>query len=213
MSDMNTTLINSVRKVERDVAEIKQMLRTLQDQFSKQFAPMINDEELNTMQQSIVEQSALERVTESVKRAQLTEYPDLLGKRLIDTSGEFKGKDDTKRYNMLLQMLHRQDWEAQCKEIPEGQILPQFFPMPEYVVTTKRLQLKSLARSIKSDLIDKDFPVTTKTWKSIPGSQQEYYMLLLERRARQIGLHIYKCKRMWCAKNLLRDTFKSANQT
>ncbi|KAG2194261.1 hypothetical protein INT47_009671 [Mucor saturninus] len=157
MSDINTTLINSVKKVERDVADIKQMLHSLQDQFNNQFGSKINEEEVNVIQQGIMEQSALERVAESVKRAQLTEYPNRLGKRLIDTDGEFKGKHDSQRYNILLQMLHRQDWEAKCKEIPEGQSLCQLVLLTEHELTMKRLLLKTLARATKRDLIDKDY--------------------------------------------------------
>ncbi|OAD80093.1 hypothetical protein PHYBLDRAFT_59136 [Phycomyces blakesleeanus NRRL 1555(-)] len=57
MSDINTTLLNSIQKIEVDLAEIKQALRELQRQFSNQFAPAVSAEDLTTMQQSIIEQS------------------------------------------------------------------------------------------------------------------------------------------------------------
>ncbi|KAL0097322.1 hypothetical protein J3Q64DRAFT_1693736 [Phycomyces blakesleeanus] len=89
MSDINITLINSVRKIEIDIAKIKQMVRMLQNQFSKQFAPAVSVEELNIMQQNIIEQT-LERVAKSVKRSQFTEYPDQLGKQLKTLSHTIK---------------------------------------------------------------------------------------------------------------------------
>ncbi|OAD67125.1 hypothetical protein PHYBLDRAFT_151726 [Phycomyces blakesleeanus NRRL 1555(-)] len=89
MSDINITLINSVRKIEIDIAKIKQMVRMLQNQFSKQFAPAVSVEELNIMQQNIIEQT-LERVAKSVKRSQFTEYPDQLGKQVIDNNLSIK---------------------------------------------------------------------------------------------------------------------------
>ncbi|OAD71786.1 hypothetical protein PHYBLDRAFT_170441 [Phycomyces blakesleeanus NRRL 1555(-)] len=79
MSDINTTLLNSIQKIEVDLAEIKQALRELQRQFSNQFVPAVSAEDLTTMQQSIIEQSSLEHIAKSVKKAQLTEYPDQLG--------------------------------------------------------------------------------------------------------------------------------------
>ncbi|KAL0073438.1 hypothetical protein F4703DRAFT_1799739 [Phycomyces blakesleeanus] len=82
MSDINIALINSVRKIEIDIAKIKQIVCMLQDQFSKQFASAVSAEDLSIMQQSIIEQSALEHVAKSVKRSQFTEYPDQLGKQL-----------------------------------------------------------------------------------------------------------------------------------
>ncbi|OAD75200.1 hypothetical protein PHYBLDRAFT_72036 [Phycomyces blakesleeanus NRRL 1555(-)] len=78
MSNINTTLLNSIQKIEVDLAEIKQALRELQRQFSNQFVPAVSAEDLTTMQQSIIEQSSLEHIAKSVKRAQLTEYPDQL---------------------------------------------------------------------------------------------------------------------------------------
>ncbi|OAD65284.1 hypothetical protein PHYBLDRAFT_176205 [Phycomyces blakesleeanus NRRL 1555(-)] len=37
-------------------------------------------------------------------------------------------------------------------------------------------------------------------------------MMHLERLAKNGGLHIHQCKRMWCARSLLRESFKSDNQ-
>ncbi|KAL0095472.1 hypothetical protein F4703DRAFT_1923137 [Phycomyces blakesleeanus] len=165
MSDINTTLINSVRKIEIDIAKIKQMVRMLQNQFSKQFAPAVSVKELNIMQQSIIEQSALEHVAKSVKRSQFTEYPDQLGKQVIDNN-----------------------------------------------LSMKLLQLKMLSHTIKHNLIDKDFPALSKEWKGILAKHQEYYMTQLERMAKNNDFAIYKCKSMWCAKSLLRRSFKSDNQ-
>ncbi|OAD67249.1 hypothetical protein PHYBLDRAFT_63756 [Phycomyces blakesleeanus NRRL 1555(-)] len=212
MSDINTTLINSVRKIEIDIAEIKQMVRILQDQFSKQFAPTVSAEDLSTMQQSIIEQSALECVAESVKRSQFTEYPDQLDKQVISTGGNFKGKNEAQKYNLLLQLLHEQDWKACCKEIPGGQPLPQLVLLLDSNLTMKRLQLKTLSRSIKHDLLDKVFPAFSKEWKSILAKHWKYYMMQLERLAKDSSFAIYKCKSMWYVKSLLWGSFKSDNQ-
>ncbi|KAI7889176.1 uncharacterized protein EV154DRAFT_553326 [Mucor mucedo] len=38
-------------------------------------------------------------------------------------------------------------------------------------------------------------------------------MLRLEKLANDKGVKIYQCKKMWCAKSLLRESFKSDNQT
>ncbi|OAD66600.1 hypothetical protein PHYBLDRAFT_64999 [Phycomyces blakesleeanus NRRL 1555(-)] len=213
MSDINTTLLNSIQKIEVDLAEIKQALRELQRQFSNQFAPAVSAEDLTTMQQSIIEQSSLERIAESVKRAQLTEYPDQLGKRVINTGGEFKGKNEAQKYNLLLQILHEQDWKARCKEVPQGQPLPPLVPLSDHDLTVKRLHLKTLGRTVKHDIIDKDYPAVSKEWKNIPEKNREYYMMHLERLAKNGELHIHQCKRMWCARSLLRESFKSDNQT
>ncbi|KAL0081744.1 hypothetical protein J3Q64DRAFT_1701041 [Phycomyces blakesleeanus] len=90
MSDINIALINSIRKIEIDIAKIKQMVRMLQDQFSKQFASTVSAEDLSIMQQSIIEQSALECVAKSVKRSHFTEYPDQLDKQLKTLSRMIK---------------------------------------------------------------------------------------------------------------------------
>ncbi|OAD80873.1 hypothetical protein PHYBLDRAFT_138426 [Phycomyces blakesleeanus NRRL 1555(-)] len=185
MSDINTTL-NSIQKIEVDLTEIKQALCELQRQFSNQFAPAVSAEDLTTMQQSIIEQSSLERIAESVKRAQLTEYPDQLGKR---------------------------DWKARCKEVPQGQPLPPLVPLSDHDLTVKRLHLKTIGRTVKHDIIDKDYPAASKEWKNIPEKNREYYMMHLERLAKNSGLHIHQCKRMWCARSLLQESFKSDNQT
>ncbi|OAD76926.1 hypothetical protein PHYBLDRAFT_142433 [Phycomyces blakesleeanus NRRL 1555(-)] len=100
MFDINTTLINSVRKIEIDIAKINQMVRMLQDQFSKQFAPAVSAEDLT-----------LKRVVESVKSSQFTEYPDQLGKQVMGTDGDFKGKNKAQKYNLLSQLLNEQEWK------------------------------------------------------------------------------------------------------
>ncbi|OAD65798.1 hypothetical protein PHYBLDRAFT_175760 [Phycomyces blakesleeanus NRRL 1555(-)] len=203
MSDINTTLLNSIQKIEVDLAEIKQTLRKLQRQFSNQFAPAVSAEDLTTMQQSIIEQSSLECIAKSVKRAQLTEYLDQLVQR----------KNEAQKYNLLLQILHEQDWKARCKEVPQGQPLPPLVPLSDHDLTVKRLHLKTLGRTIKHDIIDKDYPAALKEWKNIPEKNREYYMMHLERLAKNGGLHIHQCKRMWCARSLLWESFKSDNQT
>ncbi|KAI7865047.1 uncharacterized protein EV154DRAFT_572290 [Mucor mucedo] len=214
MSDMNIALTNSVRKIELDVTEIKQMLAALSDQFKNQFAPNITDEDVNMIQKSIVEQSALDRITESVKRSQVIEYPDQLGKRTIDTnSEEFEGKKVSDRLNVLLQLLHTKDWQLFCKDIPDEQQKPPLVPISQRDLEIKRVQLKSLARSLKHDLIDLDHPDVLKNWKDIPANDRDFYMLRLEKLANDKGFKIYQCKRMWCAKSLLRESFKSDNQT
>ncbi|OAD76889.1 hypothetical protein PHYBLDRAFT_165387 [Phycomyces blakesleeanus NRRL 1555(-)] len=183
MSDINTTLLNSIQKIEVDLAEIKQALRELQRQFSNQFAPA------------------------------LTEYPDQLGKQVINTGGEFKGKNEAQKYNLLLQILHEQDWKARCKEVPQGQPLPPLVPLSDHDLTVKRLHLKTLGRTVKHDIIDKDYSAASKEWKNIPEKNREYYMMHLERLAKNGGLHIHQYKRMWCARSLLWESFKSDNQT
>ena len=128
-------------------------------------------------------------------------------------SGDIKGKGESERYNALLQLLHKQDWTEHCKDIPEGQPLPQLVPLTSEELVSRRLQLKGIARALKHELIDKDYPATTKQWKDIPAADREYYMMRLERCAKDSGFNIYKCKRMWCAKSLLRQSFKSDKQT
>ncbi|KAL0077741.1 hypothetical protein F4703DRAFT_1797513 [Phycomyces blakesleeanus] len=72
----------------------------------------------------------------------------------------------------------------------------------------KQLQLKTLSCTIKHDLIDKDFPPLSKEWKGIPVKHWEYYMIQLERMAKNNSFAIYKCKNMWCAKSLLQEASK-----
>ncbi|OAD77051.1 hypothetical protein PHYBLDRAFT_165542 [Phycomyces blakesleeanus NRRL 1555(-)] len=144
MSDINTTLLNSIQNIEVDLAEIKQALREIQRQFSNQFAPAVSAEDLTTMQQSIIEQSSLERIAKSVKRAQLTEYPDQLVQR----------KNEEQKYNLLLQILHEQDWKARCKEVSQGQSLPPLVPLSDHDLTVKRLHLKTLGRMTQQDISD-----------------------------------------------------------
>ena len=57
MSDINATLANSVKKIERDDAEMKQMLLKLQAQFSNQFSPVVTGDQVDAMQQSLMEQT------------------------------------------------------------------------------------------------------------------------------------------------------------
>ncbi|OAD65388.1 hypothetical protein PHYBLDRAFT_176155 [Phycomyces blakesleeanus NRRL 1555(-)] len=184
MSDINTTLLNSIQKIEVSLAEIKQALHELQRQFSNQFAPAVSVEDLTTMQQSIIEQSSLERIAESVKRAQLTEYPDQLSKEVINTGGKFKGKNKAQKYNLLLQILHEQGWKARCKEVAQGQPLPPLVPLSDHDLIVKRLHLKTLGRTVKHDIIDKDYPAASKEWKNVPEKNREYYMMHLERLAK-----------------------------
>ncbi|OAD78116.1 hypothetical protein PHYBLDRAFT_141982 [Phycomyces blakesleeanus NRRL 1555(-)] len=160
MSDINTTLINSVRKIEIDIAEIKQMIRMLQDQFSKQFVLTLSTQDFT-----------LERV-----------------------GGDFKGENEFQKYNLLLPLLHKQDWKACYKEIPGEQPLPQLVLLLDSNLTIKRLQLKTLSHSIKHDLIDKNFSAFSIEWKGILAKHQEYYMMQLERLAKDNGFAIYKCK-------------------
>ncbi|OAD74818.1 hypothetical protein PHYBLDRAFT_61131 [Phycomyces blakesleeanus NRRL 1555(-)] len=212
MSDINTTLLNSIQKIEVDLAEIKQALRELQRQFSNQFAPAVSVKDLTIMQQSIIEQSSLECIAKFVKRAQLTEYSDQLGKQVINTGSKFNGKNKAQKYNLLLQILHEQNWKAHYKEFPQGQPLPPLVPLSDHDLTVKRLHLKTLGRIVKHDIIDKDYPVASKEWNNIPEKNREYYMMHLERLVKNGGLHIHQCKRMWCARSLLWESFKSDNQ-
>lgn len=153
-------------------------------------------------------------MTESVRRAQWTDFPNQLGPRTIDTDDEaLKGLKDSKRFNPLLQLLHKQQWEEYCKTIQPGQQVPNLVPLENSAVDSQRLELRRLALRVKNDYIDKDFPAVSKVWKDIPPADRDYYMMRLEKFACDAGLKIYKCKRMWCAKALLRATFKSANQT
>ncbi|OAD67730.1 hypothetical protein PHYBLDRAFT_72141 [Phycomyces blakesleeanus NRRL 1555(-)] len=157
MFDNNTTLLNSIQKIEIDLSEIKQALRKLQRQFSNRFAPAVSMEDLTTMQQSIIEQSSLECIAKSVKRAQLTEYPDQLGKQVINTGGEFKGKNEAQKYNLLLQILYKQDWKARCKEVPQGQPLPPLVSLSDHDLTVKRLHLKTLDCICARSLLQESF--------------------------------------------------------
>ncbi|OAD66747.1 hypothetical protein PHYBLDRAFT_152018 [Phycomyces blakesleeanus NRRL 1555(-)] len=134
------------------------------------------------MQQSIIEQSSLERIAKS------------LGKQVINTGGEFKGKNEAQKYNLLLQILHEQDWKACCKEVPQRQPLPPLVPLSDHDLTVKRLHLKTLGHTVKHDIIDKDYSAASKEWKNIPEKNREYYMMHLER-------------------SLLWESFKSNNQT
>ncbi|KAI7868384.1 uncharacterized protein EV154DRAFT_488160 [Mucor mucedo] len=179
MSDMNIALTDSVRKIELDITEINQILAALSDQFKNQFARNITDEDVNTIQKSIVEQSARDRITESVKRSQVIEYPDQLGKRTIDpNSEEFKGKKISDRLNELLQRLHTKDWQLFCKDIPDEQQKPP--------------PLKSLAQSLKHDLIDLDQPDVLKNSKDKPANDRDFYMLRQEKLANDKGFKIYQ---------------------
>ncbi|KAI7890059.1 uncharacterized protein EV154DRAFT_564679 [Mucor mucedo] len=140
------------------------------------------------IQKSIVEQSALDRITESVKRSQVIEYPDQLGKRTNDTnSEEFEGQKVSDRLNVLLQLLHTKDWQLFCKDIPDDQQKPPLVPTSQRDLEIKRVQLKSLARSLKHDLIDLDHPDVLKNWKDIPANDRDFYMLRLEKLANDKG--------------------------
>ncbi|KAI7866113.1 uncharacterized protein EV154DRAFT_488605 [Mucor mucedo] len=150
MSDINITLTNSVCKIELDVTEINQILAALSDQVKNQFARNITDEDVNMIQKSFVEQSARDRITESVKRSQVIEYHDQLGKRTIDPNSE----------------------ESIGKKVSD--------------------RLKSLARSLKHDLIDLDQPDVLKNSKDIPENDRDFYMLCLEKLANDKGFQIYQ---------------------
>ncbi|KAI7870903.1 uncharacterized protein EV154DRAFT_607559 [Mucor mucedo] len=171
MSDMNILVTNSVRKIELDVTDIKQMLAALSDQFKNQFSLNITDQDVNMIQKSIVKQSALDRITESVKRSQVIEYPDQLGERTIDTnSEEFEGK----------------------KDVPDEQQKPPLVPISQRDLEIKRVQLKSLARRLKHDLTDLEHPDVLQNWKDIPATDIKFYMLHLAKLANDKGFNIYQ---------------------
>ncbi|KAG2211968.1 hypothetical protein INT47_004655 [Mucor saturninus] len=133
----------------------------------------------------------LDRITESVKRSQVIEYPDQLGKRTIDTnSEEFEGKKDN----------------------PDEQQKPPLVPISQLNLEIKRVQLKSLACSLKHDLIDLEHPEVLKNLKDIPPNR-DFYILHLEKLANDKRFKIYKFKRMCCTKSLLMESFISDNQT
>lgn len=75
----------------------------------------------------------------------------------------------------------------------------------------QRLQLKHLARKV-SVIIEQDLPNASK-WSDLQANDQLYYALMLEGMAAAANINIFLCKRQWCAKDLLRESFKAKNQT
>lgn len=71
--------------------------------------------------------------------------------------------------------------------------------------------LRKMALNIKHTAIDEDYPEDVKLWSSIGTNDQQYYQLLFEEKAAKKGIKIFLCKRMWCARNMLQETFKSSN--
>lgn len=57
MSDLNTTIINSVKKMEGEISEIKQILLKLQEKFDSQFGPAMTQDDMSAMQRSVAEQT------------------------------------------------------------------------------------------------------------------------------------------------------------
>ncbi|OAD71743.1 hypothetical protein PHYBLDRAFT_170404 [Phycomyces blakesleeanus NRRL 1555(-)] len=110
--------------IEIDLAEVKQALRKLQRQFRNQFAPAVSVEDQTTLQQSIIEQSSLERIAKCI--------------------------------------LHEQNWKTRCKEVLQGQSLPLLVNLSDYVLKVKRLHLKTLDRTVKNDIINKDYLTVSK---------------------------------------------------
>ncbi|KAI7865048.1 uncharacterized protein EV154DRAFT_488801 [Mucor mucedo] len=159
---------------------------------------------MSDMNIAITNSVPLDRITESVKRSQVIEYPDQLGKRTIDTnSEEFEGKKVSDRLNT----------QKTGKDIPGEQQRPPLVPILQRDLDIKRVQLKSLERSFQHDLIDLDHPDVLKNWKDIPATDTYFYMLRPEKLANDKAFKIHQCKRMWCAKSMLRESFRSDNQT
>lgn len=79
-------------------------------------------------------------------------------------------------------------------------------------IEAKRLELKKLAHALKKDIIDAEYAAGTR-WSKIEPLDQKYYMILLENRAAAKKLDIHWCKRMWCARNIFGEVFKTTNST
>lgn len=57
---------------------------------------------------------------------------------------------------------------------------------------------------IQKDIIDEEYPEEGRSWSNLSSNDQEYYQLLLEDKAARKGMDIFLCKKMWCARNILR---------
>ena len=107
----------------------------------------------------------------------------------------------TARYNLLFQRLQKKKHGDNAVELTATQL------------SSLRLELKRMARKLKSEIIDEDYPLDIKRWTMISPSDQQYYQLILEDKAAKKGINIFQCKNGWCARNILQEVFKGRNLT
>ncbi|KAI8327537.1 hypothetical protein BC941DRAFT_458134 [Chlamydoabsidia padenii] len=77
--------------------------------------------------------------------------------------------------------------------------------------SAKRLSLKGEAREVVR-LVLKEMPEVNK-WSDLEPADKLYYTMVLEDRAAAIGIDIFRCKKQWCARNILQEVMKARNQT
>ncbi|KAI9326462.1 hypothetical protein BD770DRAFT_416960 [Pilaira anomala] len=79
------------------------------------------------------------------------------------------------------------------------------------VVKTERLQLRSITRLVRGEMIMQGVKATS--WGELSAAEQLYYSLRLEEEVnKQLQPPIYKCNKQWAAKLLLQEKMKGERQ-
>ncbi|KAI9243423.1 hypothetical protein EDC94DRAFT_630930 [Helicostylum pulchrum] len=212
MSYPNTSNLNSsVKNIEEAILIIKNEVLSmrgditkLKAQFDHQFGPHISENDMSWIEEDS-HQTAISGVSRAIQRNRLISNPDYRGRRMINSfSIDRMTKKQVSlkhRYNCLLQILNKRAFGDNAPDLSELKL------------NSLRLELKRMARFIKTNFIDEDHPQEDKKWSSIPAIDRQYYQLIFEEKAYNKGFNIYLCKDMWLAKNMLQEAFKTSNYT
>lgn len=126
--------------------------------------------------------------------------PDYLGSRhmLPETrTREGKKMELGQRYDSFHQKMNHFLSGEQQEELLESQVMD------------LKKKIREAAWIIKRDIIDREYR-NGETFGNMKTVDQEYYALLLERKAQQSGIQIYRCKNMWYARSVLSSVIKAA---
>lgn len=127
--------------------------------------------------------------------------PDHRGPRTVDLGWVWEDRRLTlvERYHTMFQLLNK---------IQNGENAD---PLTENELTDLRKKLLRLARAVRN-MIYVDFPGIRYFTELVTADQLYYQLVLEEKVSKSIDMNIFLCKDMWCARTLLRESFKSGNR-
>ena len=121
--------------------------------------------------------------------------PDYRGERYISRNPAWKNASLTRRYNAMMQILHRKVTGDENASLSREDL------------KNKRYLLKKQANYV-FDMIEQEKPGVTH-WSDLSEMEKMYYAMILEEKAAEIcKIDIFHCERQWCARRLLGEAFK-----
>ena len=140
-----------------------------------------------------------EAAMRKLKKQTYLNSPNYRGKRYIFRNPCGSNASLVRRYNAMLQILHREKTGNPSAMLTDRQLL------------SKRRLLRKQAREVLA-LIEKERP-DVKYWSELGRVDQQYYAMVLEEQAAEkCRIEIFSCENQWCAKHLLEEAFKGHRQ-